>query len=186
MVREASNAIKGQLLRLSCNGKAMNKLILLAVLVGTTCQVALSAQKPLEITCDYYKTLNKEYGGDFLESEYIEYGNEKENNWASSHDYWVDLGSRKVLTSSFDHMKLQPTKQGDLLLLSGEKVSESYSNYQPVDTVKISINLKTMEAEVSHKQVHVYDGIELEDLDSDHYLFLDGRCRYEENFLDQR
>ena len=170
---------------MSHNGQAMNKLILLAVLVGTTSPAALSAQKPLEITCDYYKTLNKEYGGDFLESEYIEYGNEKENNWASSHDYWVDLGSRKVLTSSFDHMKLQPTKQGDLLLLSGEKVSESYSNYQPVDTVKISINLKTMEAEVSHKQVHVYDGIELEDLDSDHYLFLDGRCRYEKNFLDQ-
>ena len=163
----------------------MNKLILLAVLVGTTSQAALSSQKPLEITCDFYKTINKEYGGDFLETEYIEYGNEKENNWASSHDYWVDLGSRKVLTSSFDHMKLQPTKQGDLLLLSGEKVSESYSNYQPVDTVKISINLKTMEAEVSHKQVHVYDGIEPEDLDSNHYLFLDGKCRYQENSLEQ-
>ena len=185
MVREASNVIKGQLLRLSCNGKAMNKLILLAVLVGTTSLAALSAQKPLEITCDYYKVLNKEYGGDFLERESTDYGNEKKNNWASSHDYWVDLGSRKVLTSSFDHVKLQPTKQGDLLLLSGEKVSEGYSNYQPVDTVNISINLKTMEAEVSHKQVHVYDGIEPEDLDSNHYLFLDGKCRYQENSLEQ-
>ena len=163
----------------------MNKLILLAVLVGTTSLAALSAQKPLEITCDYYKVLNKEYGGDFLERESTDYGNEKKNNWASSHDYWVDLGSRKVLTSSFDHVKLQPTKQGDLLLLSGEKISESYSNYQPVDTVKISINLKTMEAEVSHKQVHVYDGIEPEDLDSNHYLFLDGKCRYQENSLEQ-
>ena len=185
MVREASNAIKLQLLGLSRNRQVMNKLILLAVLVGTTCQAALSVQKPLEITCDYYKMLNKEYDGDFLKRESTDYGNEKENNWESSHDYWVDLGSRKVLTSSFDHMKLQPTKQGDLLLLSGEKVSESYSNYQPVDTVKISINLKTMEAEVNHKQFHVYDGIEPEDLGSNHYLFLDGKCRYQENSLDQ-
>ena len=32
----------------------MNKLILLALIFASTSQVALSSQKPLEITCDYY------------------------------------------------------------------------------------------------------------------------------------
>lgn len=158
----------------------MKSLLLLAFVALTNIPAAWSSQKPLEITCDYYKTVNKNYDNDFLVSENIDYGNEKENNFPSSHDYWVDLVNQKVLTRSFQHIKLQPTKQGDLLVLSGERVDESY----PLDTVTISINLKTMEAEVSHKEVHVY-GVEPEDLGSNHYLFLDGKCRYQPNNLDQ-
>ena len=162
----------------------MRSLLLLAFVALANIPAALSAQ-PLEITCDYFKVHNKDYAGDFLKTEYINYGNEEVNNWVSSHDYWIDLGSQKVLTSSFNHMKLQPKKQGDLLVLSGEKVSESYSNYAPVQTVKITINLKTMEADVRQTDLHVYDGIDPGELESDIDLFLDGKCRYEENFLDQ-
>ena len=157
----------------------MKSLLLLAFVVHANIPTALSSQKPLEITCDYYKTHNKNYDNDFLVSENIEYGNKKENNFPTSHDYWVDLGNQKVLTRSFQHIKLQPTKQGVLLVLSGERVGDSY----PLDTVKISINLKTMEAQASHKEVHVYDGIDPKDLDSNHYLFLDGKCRYQNNSL---
>ena len=158
----------------------MKSLLLLSFVALANIPTAWSSQKPLEITCDYYKTHNKNYDNDFLASENIEYGNEKENNFSSSHDYWVDLDNQKVLTRSFTHIKLQPTKQGVLLVLSGERVGDSY----PLDTVKISINLKTMEAQASHKQVHVY-GIEPEDLGSNHSLFLDGKCRYQPNSLDQ-
>ena len=158
----------------------MKSLLLLSFVALANIPTAWSSQKPLEITCDYYKTHNKNYDNDFLASENIEYGNEKENNFSSSHDYWVDLDNQKVLTRSFTHIKLQPMKQGDLLVLGGERLSDGY----PVDTVKISINLKTMEADVSHKQVHVY-GVEPEDLGSNHHLFLDGKCRYQPNALDQ-
>ena len=158
----------------------MKSLLLLAFVVLANIPTALSSQKPLEITCDYYKTHNKNYDNDFLVSENIEYGNEKENNFPSTHDYWVDLNNQKVLTRSFTHIKLQPMKQGDLLVLSGERLSDGY----PVDTVKISINLSTMEADVSHKQVHIYS-VEPEDLGSNHHLFLDGKCRYQPNALDQ-
>ena len=158
----------------------MKSLLLLSFVALANIPTAWSSQKPLEITCDYYKTHNKNYDNDFLASENIEYCNEKENNFSSSHDYWVDLDNQKVLTRSFTHIKLQPTKQGDLLVLSGERLSDSY----PVSTVRISINLKTMEAEVSHKEVHVY-GIKPEDLGSNHYHFLDGKCRYQPNSLDQ-
>ena len=158
----------------------MKGLLLLSFVALANIPTAWSSQKPLEITCDYYKTHNKNYDNDFLASENIEYCNEKENNFSSSHDYWVDLDNQKVLTRSFTHIKLQPTKQGDLLVLSGERLSDSY----PVSTVRISINLKTMEAEVSHKEVHVY-GIKPEDLGSNHYHFLDGKCRYQPNSLDQ-
>jgi len=161
----------------------MKRLLLLAFVALTNIPGAWSSQKPLEITCDYYKTVNQEYGGNFLESEYIVYGNEKENNMASIHDYWVDLDGQRALSSGFDHIMLQPTKQGDLLVLSGEKVSESYSTYAPVGTAKITINLRTMEAQATHKEVHVYDGIDPKDLDSNHYLFLDGKCRYQNNSL---
>ena len=161
----------------------MKSLLLLAFVALTNIPAAWSSQEPLEITCDYYKTVNKDYDGDFLKTEYIAYGNE--NSWPSSHDYWVDLGGQRALSSSFDQIKLQPTKQGDLLVLSAEKVSESYSNYTPADTVRISINLKTMDAQVSHKQLHVYDGIDPKDLGSTHYLFLNGKCRYQPNSLDQ-
>ena len=158
----------------------MKSLLLLALVVLANIPTALSSQKPLEITCDYYKTHNKNYDNDFLVSENIEYGNEKENDFPSTHDYWVDLDNQKVLTRSFTHIKLQPMKQGDLLVLSGERLSDGY----PVDTLKISINLNTMEADVSHKQVHIYS-VEPEDLGSNHHLFLDGKCRYQPNALDQ-
>ena len=163
----------------------MKSLLLLAFVTLANIPGALSSQKPLEITCDYFKTVNREYGGDFLESEYIEYGNKKENNMASIHDYWVDFAGQRALSSGFDHIMLQPTKQGDLLVLSGEKVSESFSTYAPVGTVKVTINLSTMEAQATHKEVHVYDGIDPEDLDSNHYIFLDGKCRYQPNSLGQ-
>ena len=158
----------------------MKSLLLLAFVAFANIPTAWSSQKPLEITCDYYKTHNKNYDNDFLASENIEYGNKKENNFSSSHDYWVDLDNQKVLTRSFTHIKLQPMKQGDLLVLSGERLSDGY----PVDTVKISINLSTMEADVSHKQVHIYS-VEPEDLGSNHSLFPDGKCRYQPNSLDQ-
>ena len=158
----------------------MKSLLLLSFVALANIPTAWSSQKPLEITCDYYKTHNKNYDNNFLASEHIEYGNEKENNFPSSHDYRVGLGNQKVLTRSFQHIKLQPTKQGVLLVLSGERVGDSY----PLDTVKISINLKTMEAQASHKQVHVY-GVEPEDLGSNHSLFPDGKCRYQPNSLDQ-
>ena len=158
----------------------MKSLLLLTFVALTNIPAAWSSQETLEITCDYYKTVNKNYDNDFLASEYIEYGNDKENNFPSSHDYWVDLDNQKVLTRSFEHIKLQPTKQGDLLVLSGERVGDSY----PLDTVKISINLTTMESQASHKKVHIY-GIEPKDLGSNHYLFLGGKCRYQPNTLDQ-
>ena len=159
----------------------MKSLLLLAFVALTNIPAAWSSQEPLEITCDYYKTVNKDYDGDFLKTEYIEYGNKKENNMASIHDYWVDLGGQRALSLSFDHIKLQPTQQGDLLVLSGEKVSESFSTYAPVSTVKITINLRTMEAQASEKEGHVYDGIDPKDLASTHYLFLNGKCRYQPN-----
>ena len=76
-------------------------------------------------------------------------------------------------------------QQGDILVLSGEESTESDSSHFYVDTVQITINPKTMEAQASHKSLQVFDGIDSEVLGSNHYLFLDGKCRYEENFLDQ-
>lgn len=165
----------------------MKSLLLLAFVALADIPTAWSSQKSLEITCDYYKQFRKEYSGDFLQTEYNTYANEKEkeNEGVSLHDYWVDLDDQKVFTSSFDHMTLKPTKQGDILVLSGEESTESDSSHFYVDTVKITINLKTMEAQASHKSLHVFDGIDSEVLGSNHYLFLDGKCRYEESFLDQ-
>jgi len=71
------------------------------------------------------KTHTQEYRGDFLERESTDYGNEKENNWESSHQYWVDLDNRKDLTSSFESWVMNAIQQGDILVLSGEKVSDS-------------------------------------------------------------
>ena len=130
------------------------------------------------------KTHTQEYRGDFLERESTDYGNEKENNWESSHQYWVDLDNRKALTSSCESWVMNAIQQGDILVLSGGKVSDSLSTYVPVDTVKITINLMTMEAQTSHKVVHFWDGIDSDDLHTHHYSFLNGKCRYEENFLD--
>ena len=60
----------------------------------------------------------------------------------------------------------------------------AFSTYVPVDTVKITINLTTMEAQTSHKVDHFWDGIDPDDLDTHHYSFLNGKYRHEENFLD--
>ena len=64
-------------------------------------------------------------------------------------------------------------QQGDILVLSGEKVSDSLSTYVPVDTIKITINLMTMEAQTSHEVVHFWDGIDPDDLDTHHYSFFE-------------
>ena len=58
----------------------MNKLILLALIFASTSQVALSSQKPLEITCDYYTRKTEMYRNDFLYSETTDYGNKAEEN----------------------------------------------------------------------------------------------------------
>ena len=51
----------------------------------------------------------------------------------------------------------------------------AFSTYVPVDTVEITINMMTMEAQTSHKVDHFWDGIDPDDLDTHPYCFLNGK-----------
>ena len=162
----------------------MNKLILLAVIFGSTSQVALSAQKPLEITCDYYTHKIEMYENESLYDVVTYHGNTEKRDWKSSQDYWIDLANRKAHSSNF-HQLDNVIQKGDTLILSGEKKLVSSIGKTMVVAVEIKLNLKTMTGEESQ----VDDGSWLDsDMDTSrtHYYSLDGECRYEYNGLNLR
>ena len=163
----------------------MNKLILLALILGSTSQFAWSSQKPLEITCDYYTHKIEMYENDSLYDVVTYLGNKEEGDSMSSQDYWIDLANRKAHSSNF-HQLDNVIQKGETLTLGGEKkLVNSTSGKEVVIAVEIKLNLKTMTGE----QSQVDDGSWL---DSDmektrtHYYSLDGECRYEYNGLNFR
>ena len=169
----------------SNNDQAMKKLLLLALLVGTTSQLSWSAQKPLEITCDYYTHKIEMYENDSLYDVVTYHGNKQEGDSTSSQDYWIDLANRKAHSSNF-HQLDNVIQKGETLILNGEeKLVNSTSGKTMVVTVEIKLNLKTMTGEESQ----VDDGSWLNsDMDTSrtHYYSLDGECRYEYNGLNFR
>ena len=162
----------------------MNKLILLALILGSTSQVAWSSQKPLEITCDYYTHEIEMYEKDSLYDVVTYHGNKEEGDSMSSQDYWIDLANRKAHSSNF-HELANVMHQGDMIVLSGRKSVDSISGTTMVIAVEIKLNLKTMTGEESQVD-------NLSWLDSDmensrtHYYSLDGECRYKYNGLNFR
>ena len=163
----------------------MNKLILLALIFASTSQVALSSQKPLEITCDYYTHKIEMYEKDSLYDVVTYHGNKEEGDSESSQDYWIDLANRKAHSSNF-HELTNVIQQGDTIVLSGEKKPlDPTSERTMLVTVEIKLNLKTMTGE--HIQV---DNLGWLDTDMGksrtHYNWLDGECRYEYTGLNFR
>ena len=168
----------------SNNDQAMKKLLLLALLIGTTSQLSWSAQKPLEITCDYYTHKIEMYENDSLYDVVTYHGNKEEGDSTSSQDYWIDLANRKAHSSNF-HQLDNVIQKGDTLILSGEKKLVSSIGKTMVVAVEIKLNLKTMTGEESQ----VDDGSWLDsDMEKSrtHYNWLDGECRYEYNGLNFR
>ena len=162
----------------------MNKLILLALILGSTSQVAWSSQKPLEITCDYYTSKIEMYENDSLYDAVTYHGNKEEGDSESSQDYWIDLANRKAHSSNF-HELTNVMQKGDMIVLSGRKPVDSISGTTMVIAVEIKLNLKTMTGE--HIQV---DNLSWLDTDMGksrtHYNWLDGECRYEYTGLNFR
>ena len=157
----------------------MNKLILLALILGSTSQVAWSSQKPLEITCDYYTRKTEMYRNDFLYSETTDYGNKAEENYESSEDYWIDLTSRKAHSSNFHDLD-GVIQQGDTIVLSGENKIDNPIGDTLVETIEIKLNLKTMTGEVVSVSIEDWNDPDM-DLTRTQYYSLDGECRYEYN-----
>ena len=158
----------------------MKKLLLLALLLGSTSQVAWSSQKPLEITCDYYTSKIEMYENDSLYDAVTYHGNKEEGDSEASQDYWIDLANRKAHSSNF-HELTNVIQKGDMLILSGEKKHVNRaSGKRMVVAVEIKLNLKTMTGE----HIQVDDGSWLDsDMEKSrtHYNWLDGECRYEYN-----
>lgn len=162
----------------------MNKLILLALIFGSTSQVAWSAQKPLEITCDYYTHKTEMYRDGFLFSVTTDYGNKEEDDWESSQDYWIDLVSLKAHSSNFHDLD-NVIQQGDTIVLRGENKIDNPIGNTLVETIEIKLNLRKMAGEVSLVTTENWND---PDVDSTryHYYSLDGECRYEYNGLNWR
>ena len=163
----------------------MNKLILLALIFASTSQVALSSQKPLEITCDYYTHKIEMNENESLYDTVTYHGNKEAGDSISSQGYWIDLANRKAHSSNF-HELTNVIQQGETVVLSGEKkLVNSPSGWSMVVSVEIKLNLKTMTGE----HIQVDDG-SWHDSDAEksstHYNWLDGECRYEYNGLNWR